>query len=333
MSATKYTYTISTATANGIVDATALAEQIQASAIVTALDYINTSGDTLDIWFKDGLSEGDEATLTALVTAHDGTPVTPPPSQMELTNIATNPDDKALQTAQGKLEGSSTLLVSHDWCDRTTWWTDSVQVENETLSTSDNLTFNSAHINWIDLSHGKVPYEDEYDPSVAIMVDDEVVLTGFTINYAAGTVTFESSQAGSVVKASYNYENGSTWKITPDSGKILKILGTIIKFAENVQLGANQKFIFQLYMGDTPLMPATVYKNMLDFAKCADGKMDHLPTLSGMSHDMIRMEFDYLTSKNIRSSYGLNIRIWISDHEPITGEWACVVAKALSLDE
>lgn len=243
--------------------------------------------------------------------------------------------EKALKVAPTKLEGASVLLVSHDWCDRTTWWTDSERVTNETLSTSDDTVFTSAtgKTNWIDLVSGKIAYEDNWadDYRVLVYVDDVLTTTGFTINYAAGTITFGEAQTGKVVKATYSYENGSTWRITPDSGKILKMLGTTVKYAENVTLGAGQHFIFQLYAGDTPYGNPTKYKTMKNFIECAVGDIRHVPAHGGLSQDVIELDFDYLTSKDVDSTYSLNVRVSISDDEPISGEWASVQAKCLSI--
>jgi len=52
------------------VDTQALICQIRASSISTAVDYINTDGTTVSIYFKDVLSDTDSATLTALVSAY-----------------------------------------------------------------------------------------------------------------------------------------------------------------------------------------------------------------------------------------------------------------------
>lgn len=72
---TKYTYSIATDTANGTVNPTILTNEIASSSIVIALDYIETGGDVLDIWFKDPLSGGDQTTLTSIVNAHTGNEV------------------------------------------------------------------------------------------------------------------------------------------------------------------------------------------------------------------------------------------------------------------
>lgn len=84
MSATKYTYSISTDFPNAKVESTRLTQEIQASAIVTALDRIDTAGDVCDIWFKDALSGGDQTILNGLVAAHSGAAIDPGTQHVEL---------------------------------------------------------------------------------------------------------------------------------------------------------------------------------------------------------------------------------------------------------
>lgn len=74
MAVTKYTYSISDDTANGSVSEGKLHSDILASSIITAIDNIETADDVLSIWFKDALSTDDEATLSSIVSNHDGIP-------------------------------------------------------------------------------------------------------------------------------------------------------------------------------------------------------------------------------------------------------------------
>ena len=80
MASVKYTKSIST-DFTGLTEADisleALNDELQASSIVTALDYIERSGDTVDIWFKEALSAGDQTTLTNVVNTHTGVWVDP----------------------------------------------------------------------------------------------------------------------------------------------------------------------------------------------------------------------------------------------------------------
>ena len=74
MSATKYTYAI-TDFLNNKVDVDSLTDEIRASSITIALDYINATETECDIWFKAELLPIDStSTLPALVAAHDGEP-------------------------------------------------------------------------------------------------------------------------------------------------------------------------------------------------------------------------------------------------------------------
>ena len=48
--------------------------------------------------------------------------------------------------------GSEAIYATHNFCDRTTWFGDSVRVNDETLTDSgDGYAFTSSHINWIDM--------------------------------------------------------------------------------------------------------------------------------------------------------------------------------------
>ena len=71
-----YNYSITTDTLNGKYS-DKLEQEIHDSNIVTALNNITESGDTLTITFEATLSSGDETTLTAIVNAHDGEKLDP----------------------------------------------------------------------------------------------------------------------------------------------------------------------------------------------------------------------------------------------------------------
>jgi len=72
MAETIYDFSISGDTLNGKVNNSDLAEEIRSSSISIALDRVDTSGDDLNIVFKDELSGSDETTLDSIVGAHEG---------------------------------------------------------------------------------------------------------------------------------------------------------------------------------------------------------------------------------------------------------------------
>lgn len=66
------TYSIATETASGSVLTTLLTQEIEDDATITTdLDYINTAGDVLDIYFASTLSGPEVTALDAVVAAHD----------------------------------------------------------------------------------------------------------------------------------------------------------------------------------------------------------------------------------------------------------------------
>lgn len=71
---TPRTYSIAAETATGKVNGTLLTNEINADpGITTALSYINTSGDDMDIFFAAALGAPEVTALDALVLAHQGT--------------------------------------------------------------------------------------------------------------------------------------------------------------------------------------------------------------------------------------------------------------------
>jgi hypothetical protein len=265
-----------------------------------------------------------------------------PPQNVIIKNIDVSTSEKALKVTPTKLEGSSTLLVSHNFCDKTTWYTESALVTSEILSASGvgNLVFTSLHSHWIDLEHGKLPYEHRLAPTYKPVISlDDVPLTGnaasgFTINYENGSVTFLSEQTG-VVKARYHYAQGSGWIIAPDAGKILKIIGTSVKFTEDVELDMAHAISFQLYImgGTVPYGSPTIYNNMNDVIKCSMGESYVVPAFGTFTKNVIVLPFDYITSKDLPSSIGALIKIRLLTSNPIPGTFGMVAVHCISVPE
>jgi hypothetical protein len=103
MAETKYSY-------EKECDSNRLAQEISASAIITALDRIERVT-TTDIWFKDALSGGDETILSALVTAHVNTPL--PDDVVKPVSISSLPAPQpfATPTYRTKLHATSSIIT------------------------------------------------------------------------------------------------------------------------------------------------------------------------------------------------------------------------------
>lgn len=103
---TRYTFTIDQ------VDSQVLISLIRSSSISTALDYINTDGSLVSIYFKDVLSDPDSSTLVSLMTSY--VYVTPVLSNLPLNVITQFESTKftlKLACASGNVESDGTVTI------------------------------------------------------------------------------------------------------------------------------------------------------------------------------------------------------------------------------
>jgi len=156
--------------------------------------------------------------------------------------------------------GSEVIYATHNFCDPTSWYSTSVRVDDEAATDSgDGLLWNLANTNIIDMQHGKVLDEEslcaEHDHKYDVLVTvDAVEQTrrpsfansggDYTIDYEAGTITFESSQAGKAVLVGYSYSTSSSFKMAPSPGKVLDIESAEAQFSQDV--GYNDTILFEV---------------------------------------------------------------------------------------
>lgn len=346
---TKYTYSISTDFPNGKVAPSRLTQEIQASSISIALDYINTSGDDCDIWFKDVLSSGDQTTLDGVVAAHSGDPI---PNN----DPAVDSMRRTITVPEPETDKSMVNLVTHNFCDKTTWWQQSTQVTDETLTDSgDQLTFTSAHPEWIDLTHGKFYLEDRIatrDNYIPVIQVDGVTKTerapfatsggDYVIDYHSGTVTFASVQTGTVT-ASYYYAGSSLFTVAPDAGKVLWVRDSEVQFSADIVMHSTINFQAWAYNpadlpNKIPVSLTTNYKTLRNFIEEAKGCYPVIPAIGGsgprgLSQQHVVFPFKYTQVKTLKSSYGLEIRVWMDEDVEFDGEFGTATFYCSSYDE
>lgn len=136
MAATKYTFALSSFP-NGTCATDRLQQEIRASEIVTALDRIDTAASDVDIWFRDALSAGDETILGALVAAHSGAPL-PDGARDAFGNpvvgLSTRQADGTSLVAVKSRFGREVIYATHNFCDPTTWYSESERVTDKALT-------------------------------------------------------------------------------------------------------------------------------------------------------------------------------------------------------
>ena len=226
---------------------------------------------------------------------------------------------------------------THDFCNKTTWWTMSTRVTDEVLTTSDDLTFSAVNTHFIDTVNGITPRQDLLVAThgVVVKVDDVEVTTGFTINHVAGTITFDSSQAGSTIKLTYSYATTSEWKIKADPGKVLNINKSEIQFSMDVQIDTPLKFEVWIDHPIYGVIPAKTvqYNSMRDFVNEANLGQGKIPQVGDLPSDIVVFPFNYISNQPIQSSLDAELVISCVGHTELTGSYGTATFYLMSKDE
>jgi len=302
---------------------------------------INKDGGTDQVDFETNFKA--TASITFANVSASGSP---------LAFLETPQSNGAARVAIAPLEGSETIYSTHNFVDPTTWYSQSTRVTNEVLTDSGNgLTWDSINPIWIDMVSGKVQDEDgiieeeaERTPShhgwsVVIKVDDVVKTMreplessggDYTVNYSTGKIIFFSSQAGSVVKATYSKESGSGWRLKPMPNKILDIIDAEAQFSADVDMTDTLEFAVKgpidifapqmLQSNGGPYPPGTMiplvtqkykkFTQLIDEARGAYPVISSIGGTRGVSAAIYGFPFQYSTTRELKSSLGLEL--WIS---------------------
>lgn len=276
-------------------------------------------------------------------------------------------DDGNMSQVPQPRPGTKFNVITHNWCDKTTWYQESVQSADETLTDSGNgLTFNSAHTFWIDMKHGKITDEDNIAASagkwLSTVTVNNVAKTespagttsgDYQIDYRAGTLTFNASQTGNTVKASYWYAMSGAFTFKPLPGKKIKLLSVEVQFSKDLYLKDTLVFTPRGYAGVfapqyvpvpfgpsdlIPLQAPNKYKRIWDFINEANGTYPVVPATGGpgwrgMTQDVITFPWNYVTRTDLYAQYGMEIRISMENNIEQGGELATATFYAISEKE
>jgi len=356
---TSYTYSISKDFSSGAVSSTNLTAEIRKSTISTAFGYIDTSGDHINIWFRDELSAADKMTLdggttpaTGLLALHDSVEVVIP-NAVTLSHQLTS--DNRIRVAIEKSNSTSLDIFTPNWCDKTTWYQGSTRIVDEVANdTGNHLTYQLAHTFLIDTYHGKLTGEDDFKDAngnsyrIVVKVNDSIKIeqdphygTGgdYTINYTAGNITFLNAlQANDVVKVTYHYAQSSAFYIRPAAGTSLSIDVSEVQFSKDVEI--TDTIIFQTFgyvdvfapqLVNNPYLPGTKiplktfkYKTMNDYQNAAFKAYPSYPALGGrgQTQEVIVFDWDYQRSLTLIANYGMEVKIFLEHDAPFLGTYA-----------
>lgn len=380
MSDYNYVYSIASDFPGGKVNTSKLQTAIQQSSIATALDYISTVGDVLTIYFKAQLSAPDKTTLDGdaagpaggLIASTDNTASMALVQPVQFADETGTPKpcnfdaNGTIQFTPNKSSAEKFNCISPNWCDRTTWYEQSVHVASETLTDSGNgLLFNSANPFWIDTKHGKLFNEDALVSSnggkwvVAVTANGSQKSENspgdtdkdYTVNYATGTVTFNSSVSGQTIVANYWYSPStggtSTWTVSPPAGTKISLMRVELQFSKDITLRDSAVFqaygyvdVFAPFLMASPynypshtLIPLgdpIKYKTVADYVGESNGSYPLIPAFGGNDKggwrsqptDMITLVWDYVSRTDMKSSFGIQLKITMQNDIPHGGSLA-----------
>jgi hypothetical protein len=270
--------------------------------------------------------------------------------------------DGNLATIQEPRPGTEKYFYVPNLCDKCAWYEGATYVDTQVLADSgDNTTYTSPNPKWIDLTHGRVFKEDQisnrdnYIPVVEVDSGGGYVTktenswgatdNDYTVNYDAGTITFNSALGGSdTVRASYYYGGDSKFTIAPDPGKRLKVLYTEVQFTKDVELNSSINFEIWVYNpNDLPnkmLYKKETYKRLIDFFQESTGPFPTIAAFGnapsndrGIGSDVITLPFSYQAYRDLKASLGTEMRVTIDGNTPLSGEFANATFYCLSEDE
>lgn len=326
----EYIYNLTEFT-NNLCNSSQLITEIENSAITIALDRIDTTSTTINIWFKAEISVGEETLLDSLVSSHIALADIPDTVEVKIVENTTSPkdaDDNLKITMQPRV-GSGATIISHNFGDPCTWYEKSVLVTDEVLTTKVNAVYDiykCINLNIIDIEHGRLTFDNRVDQKykIQVKVNDVTVTTGFTFNYELGEVTFQTPLTISdEVKLTYYYATTNEFTITPTSGKKLKVEHVELQFSVDIDMHNKTHCYFE-ERGYNPYdLPnkitykTAIYKNLMNFIDESNNKMfNTIPARDNMINAMDIFVWEYPVSRIMKSTQGAEVLIYMLDVDP-----------------
>jgi len=288
---TAYTKSMAIDFSGSIVPSYLKKEIQQSPDIYHAVSRIMLVGDVVSIVFKDALDAVEVVALSAVIAAHTGIKLDTTP----MVKIEGNVKAESVATV-----GSRKNFVSHNFTDKTTWYTDAARVVDEVITDSgDGLTFNTIHKPIVSATRGKIFGEhaisdaEDHSYALACTVDGAAVsekdkhtdVGNYSVDYANGKVTFDVSQAGKQVKLTYHKVQSSRFTIKPTSGKKITLKNVETQFSQDYNL--TDTIIFQPRAIVELVAPAMAVSNG---GPVPDGTLIDIasPTIYNTEDDFIR---------------------------------------------
>lgn len=262
--------------------------------------------------------------------------------------------------------GDRLWCFSTNFCDRTTWFPGSIYVEEKSIGTGNGSTveFSMGDTYIIDVTHGKISQEDDLLPAMfgkdgdtfsPVVKLDSTAKTergydknsggDYEIDYVTGTVTFFSAPANGVdVRASYFKAYSSIQIIAPPAGKQFEFEDIELQFTDDLVITTNivaEIWAYNPYdLPNKMYIPGTrgTYKNLHDFINWSKGSFPVIPQFGGsgpraLKGDIYHMRVVYRSPIILKSSLGVEWRIYLADDIPLQGSFGTVTLYGIMNNE
>jgi hypothetical protein len=232
-----------------------------------------------------------------------------------------------------------------NWCDKTTWWYNAKPVVNEIPTVLDGYRkeWKLSHDVIIDVYHGKLTGENSLSAMRVAVTLDGYTLTeqdphygtggDFVVNYRTGTITLsKSAPVGKDPLVSYYYEDGSLFVISPGNGEVWKLKGAESQFSDDVEM--TDTLVYEVWAYNTNDLPNKVmvaapdeYKTIYDFINDSNKAYPIIPALGGTGwrgspRQISVFSWDFQTTTDLSSSYGMELRIYLQHDTPFNGTFS-----------
>jgi len=267
------------------------------------------------------------------------------------------------------LAGSKTNKISPNWCNKTTWYSDSTRNTDITMTDSgDHTTYNLPTPGYcVDVKNGELTHENSLVSTYGYVCKvNDVEKTenspgttdgDYSVNYATGAVTFNEALVGTeTVTSTHSKVGNSEWKVEPMSGKVLRIAEVEVQLSADLVMSDSIEFIAYAEVGKFPPFEpyrqanggpypdgtnlpirSLEYKTIRDFINEANGAYPAIIAFGGtnwraLEEDMYIFRWAYQASEDIRSDWGMYLTIGLKDDNEQTGSFAYTTLYCLSDD-
>lgn len=311
MPATTYNYTAT-------VDVGRVRKVIHDSAITIKLTGVEVSPPSVDVTFADALSPSEKSLLDGIMITDLTTPL---------------PKDGKDKVEIFERKGTSLSFPSHNFCDKTTWYQQSVEVTGEapTAWRTGYYGLQKRHI--IDVYNGKVAFEDPRHLSYGFKAyDDGTPLTygtDYEVNWDMGILLLKDYAPQGTITCDYHYAGSSAFTVAPPGSKLLYVHKAEIQFGKDIRMNPIR---FNLKAGEATIV-SDLYKNLDNLVDVGKEGKGEIPAVDTLRTGRLVFPVVYDPPIILDPLLGMKIECLVENDLVMAGERATITFYTQELDD